>query len=176
MDILTTMQSPDIDLSYMGIDTTYAATFGDVIECILDHAERHSWDPKGEKIADRQWASIHLPLRSAILQQAQVTSEELQWITEEAQKTFDTQWQYQEMDEFSKQQRLLENIDSKVGELRRQRARKITKLLLWEDVQLVWFVWEETTKKQLKTIISGSITPSSAKQQIPVYSDSVEYA
>lgn len=144
-----------VDLSLQGIERDpKAQTFGDIVASILEHGKRHEWNPKGEKWADRQWASIILPLRSALIQQVQLSQDEEQSIRAEI-----------ENESWDADTDRIESLIERTIESRRKLKLAHVKWILLGRAPLVGFLDEAYIRDQLKQALKAAEKERTPKTQ-----------
>jgi hypothetical protein len=140
------------------VDTTQAKTFGDVIRILLDKRKRTPGNKDSKTWADRQWVSINLPLRSAIVQQVVLSGEEINQVRIES---IDTLTAYKLAQARKNNQDVSTPITLSEEEIKewmelrtikalQKKVEEVTQSLLW-GVPLIGFHLEEAVAEILES-------------------------
>ena len=143
--ILNQPVSPDIHLPWIDISTV--KEFSGVLFAILRRYEEAIVleDPE-TSWADKQKPSVNMPLRSAFVQQAQVTSSERDTIEQKVINWLSTERQRDGL--------IRDRIESQIAKIRLDKAQEMQSTLFGQDTPLIWFANEEKTIEKLRKVLS----------------------
>ena len=158
--ILNQPVSPDIHLPWIDISTV--KEFSGVLFAILRRYEEAIVleDPE-TSWADKQKPSVNMPLRSAFVQQAQVTSSErdtieqkvINWLSVE-EESDKLRSRYKKLTERQRDGLIRDRIESQIAKIRLDKAQEMQSTLFGQDTPLIWFANEEKTIEKLRKVLS----------------------
>lgn len=162
MDILLQPLSSRVDLSMQGIDTSNAKTFADLVRILIEKRMNTPGKSDWENWADRQSASIILPLRSAIIQQITLSGEETNQVRTESIEALTAYKIAQARKKNQDAPTPLTLSDEEIREWMELRTIKalqrkvaeVTHTLIWE-IPLIGFHMEDVVEKILKSKIES---------------------
>lgn len=182
MNFLNMPVWPEMNLSYLWIDTNAAREFWQVIDLILKKraTDKESingktiTDEKASKPADTLWFSIAMALRIAIAQQIMITTDDQKIAKKSAMKWWKdlkiakihrakTKSVKKSLNKPITPEELKSWMEYELSKIRKRRTRELTeKILMGQNISLVWFAEEDRLKNHLEGLLlinTSSPTP-----------------